>query len=87
MIKTWLIPKRAHNGGRKNTFKQINHNMIGKCIYKEYSCLLVFLTVSFAVQKLLILMKSLAFGDVSRKNLMQLRSKRLLPGCLGVSVG
>uniref|UniRef100_A0ABI7X463 Secreted protein n=1 Tax=Felis catus TaxID=9685 RepID=A0ABI7X463_FELCA len=50
--------------------------------------LLILLIVSFAVQKLFILMRSqsfifafnsLAFGDVSSKKLLQLRSKRLLP--------
>uniref|UniRef100_A0A673UN16 Uncharacterized protein n=1 Tax=Suricata suricatta TaxID=37032 RepID=A0A673UN16_SURSU len=52
------------------------------------SCLLVFLIVSFAVQKLFILMRSqefsfafisLAFGDVSIRKLLQLRSMRLFP--------
>ena len=51
-------------------------------------CLFVLLTVSFAVQKLLILMKSqkfifafvsFAFGDISRKKLLWQISKRLLP--------
>uniref|UniRef100_A0ABI7ZFL6 Vomeronasal type-1 receptor n=1 Tax=Felis catus TaxID=9685 RepID=A0ABI7ZFL6_FELCA len=50
-------------------------------------CLLVLLIVSFAVQKPFIFMRSqivkfafisLAFGDVSSKKLLQLRSKRLL---------
>ena len=52
------------------------------------SCLLVLLIVSFAVQKLFILMYSqyfvfafvsLASRDMSRKKLQQLRSKSLLP--------
>ena len=54
---------------------------------QSVSCLLILLSVSFAVQKLLILMRSqqfifafnsLAFGDVSSKKLLWLRSKRLL---------
>ena len=51
-------------------------------------CLLVLLTVSFAVQKFFILMRSqefifafvsLASGDMSSKKLLQPRSKRFLP--------
>uniref|UniRef100_A0ABI7ZZ34 Secreted protein n=1 Tax=Felis catus TaxID=9685 RepID=A0ABI7ZZ34_FELCA len=51
-------------------------------------CLLVLLVVSFAVQKLFILMRcqkfifacnSLALGDVSSKKLLQLRSERFFP--------
>ena len=54
-------------------------------------CLLVLLTVSFAVQKLFILMKSqefifalasLAFGDVSRKKLLRLRSAEEVAACV-----
>uniref|UniRef100_A0ABI7XMZ9 Secreted protein n=1 Tax=Felis catus TaxID=9685 RepID=A0ABI7XMZ9_FELCA len=51
-------------------------------------CLLVLLIVSFAVQKLFIFLRSqwfifafnsLAFGDVSSKKLLQLRSERFFP--------
>ena len=58
-------------------------------IFSHYGgCLLVLLIVSFAVQKLFILMKSqqfifafvsLVFGDVSSKKLLWPRSKNLLP--------
>ena len=58
-------------------------------IFSQYlCCLLVLLIVSFAVQKLFILIKfqyfifafvSLALGDISRKKLLWLMSKRLLP--------
>uniref|UniRef100_A0ABI7VTS7 Secreted protein n=1 Tax=Felis catus TaxID=9685 RepID=A0ABI7VTS7_FELCA len=56
--------------------------------FHSVGCLLVLLVVSFAVQKLFIFIRSqqftfafnsLAFGDVSSKRLLQLRSERSFP--------